>query len=418
MPGKTGSSRRNRIIRLSRSSSLTRRARTRSSENWGLRRSSPKVCGSWLKAGVPPGSRSPSHMADRLFVFYASVEYVSTGAAVRFHSRQKHCQQTASVSRNAAAPSLRRERIERTLHVRGPLVWFARWQHTSGDGVDRAHMQVALREGNLNSGVIQLLHCGQCNFARDLQTIVFLHHPKVQLEIQGTLSKPFEVDHRLGLSEYEFMLRRGFAKNLQHDLGIGPVGHPDRQLPAALRFGQGPVDHLAGDKAGVRNDDFSTLECLDRAGANPDAGDLAGVAVDFDDVIDVNRPLKLQDQAGDKIVDDVLQAEAEADADRASEHGEFIQLYSADVDGREHHQQKNHVVEGGGNQLRQPARQLEALEDFFPQSEADCVRDEVADQQDQEETQNAAQGNAGGAPCDVKIENTVDDVAQRFAQAK
>src|SRR5664279_3447929 len=50
---------RKRAIRLSRISSLTRRLRTRCSENCELLRSSPRVCGSLLKGWIPPGSRPP-----------------------------------------------------------------------------------------------------------------------------------------------------------------------------------------------------------------------------------------------------------------------------------------------------------------------------------------------------------------------
>src|ERR1022692_1798773 len=60
MPGKMGPLLRKRAMRLSRISSLTRRLRTRCSENCELLRSSPRVCGNLLKGWIPPGSRPPS----------------------------------------------------------------------------------------------------------------------------------------------------------------------------------------------------------------------------------------------------------------------------------------------------------------------------------------------------------------------
>jgi hypothetical protein len=50
------------------------------------------------------------------------------------------------------------------------------------------------------------------------------------------------------------------------------------------------------------------------------------LGVDLHRVADLDRALEKQDQAGDEIVHDVLQAEAEAHAERAGEHRVVAQV--------------------------------------------------------------------------------------------
>src|ERR1022692_68894 len=119
----------------------------------------------------------------------------------------------------------------------------------------------------------------------------------MQFEIQGALAKPLEVNHGFRLDQHKLVAGGSFTEELQHDSRVSPIGHTDWQLPATLRLGERPVDHLAGNEIGVGDDDFRTLKCLDGAGANADAHDFTGGAVDLENVVDVDRPLELQDQA-------------------------------------------------------------------------------------------------------------------------
>ena len=190
-------------------------------------------------------------------------------------------------------------------------------------------------------------------------------------------------------------------KKLQNNLRIGSVSDADRQLPAALRFRQRPVDHLAGDEIGVGNDDFSALECLDRAGADTDASDLSGVGVNFDDVVDMDGPLKLQNQARDEIVDNVLHSEADADAKRSGQHGELVELNAADVNGGQEDEHQQKVVDDRGYQLRQAPRHVEAAKDLFAEEEPCGAGNSITNDQDKKETKHTAQGGAAGSSRDL-----------------
>ena len=74
---------------------------------------------------------------------------------------------------------------------------------------------------------------------------------------------------------------------------------------------------------------------LDGAGADANASDLPGIGVDLENVVDVDGPLELEDEAGNEIVDDVLQAKAEADADCAGQDSKLVKLHSAHIHGGE-----------------------------------------------------------------------------------
>ena len=82
---------------------------------------------------------------------------------------------------------------------------------------------------------------------------------------------------------------------------------------------------------------------------------------------DVNRPLKLQDQARDKVVDDVLQSETNADAERSRKHREPVQLDLANlyrVKEDEHQQQDNrdHTQAKGIRPLQTLAADLDRVD--------------------------------------------------------
>jgi hypothetical protein len=78
----------------------------------------------------------------------------------------------------------------------------------------------------------------------------------------------------------------------------------------------------------VRQDHFRTGSGAQRAGADADAAHLAGQLSDLDRVADLNGSLEQQDQSGDEVVDDVLQPEADADAERAGERRKAVQRHS------------------------------------------------------------------------------------------
>ena len=88
---------------------------------------------------------------------------------------------------------------------------------------------------------------------------------------------------------------------------------------------------------------------------------------DGGDLDDVDGALELKNQPGDKVIDDILQAEADAHAERAGQHRELVKLDTARVDGEEEDQEQQQVMQRGGDQLRHAARQVQPAEQLFAQ---------------------------------------------------
>ena len=105
--------------------------------------------------------------------------------------------------------------------------------------------------------------------------------------------------------------------------GIGTVADADLDVDGAERVAVRPVEHAARDQLGVRHDQARAIEGLDLGGAHADAAHEALLVADDDAVADLDRPLDQQDQPRDEVVDDRLQAEADADRQGAGDDGEI-----------------------------------------------------------------------------------------------
>jgi len=109
------------------------------------------------------------------------------------------------------------------------------------------------------------------------------------------------------------MAERRFAQDRLQFRDVRAQRHGELDLDAARGVGIGPVDDRALQEHAVRHDDVRALEGLDFSGADVDAAHEAFVAIDHHPVAGLDRPLHQQDHAGDHVVGDVLQAEADAD---------------------------------------------------------------------------------------------------------
>ncbi len=109
-----------------------------------------------------------------------------------------------------------------------------------------------------------------------------------------------------------------------HDLRIALVGRVDGDDDAPDAVGVHPVLHRAGHERQVRHDQRRALEGLDLGRAGVDAAHEALVLPDHHPVADADAALPQQDQPGDEIVGDALQAEADADRKAAGDPGEPV----------------------------------------------------------------------------------------------
>src|SRR3546814_4235660 len=83
----------------------------------------------------------------------------------------------------------------------------------------------------------------------------------------------------------------------------------------------GPVDHAAGDELRIGHQDFDVVIGGNAGGADIDIADLAGDAgFELDEIADFQRTVEQQNQAGNEIAEDPLQAKTQTDTDGASEY--------------------------------------------------------------------------------------------------
>jgi hypothetical protein len=101
------------------------------------------------------------------------------------------------------------------------------------------------------------------------------------------------------------------------DIAIDRDADPDAKAHA--RVTMAPVDHRLFDKVGVGNDNRDVVVGQDGGAPGTDVFNLAGHGAHFDPVADLDGTFREHHQSADEITGDVLQSEADPDADRARE---------------------------------------------------------------------------------------------------
>ena len=117
---------------------------------------------------------------------------------------------------------------------------------------------------------------------------------------------------------------------------VAAVGHQHVRLDQHARIGERRVLDPGRDQRLVGNDRLAAAERADQGVARADVGDPAFEGVDLDHVADAQAPLGEDDEAADVVGGDLLQPEAQADADRAAEEREGGEI---DAHGRQREQE-------------------------------------------------------------------------------
>ena len=98
----------------------------------------------------------------------------------------------------------------------------------------------------------------------------------------------------------------------------------DDDAPGAV--GVQPVLDRPADQRRIGNDQDAAVESFDLGRARVDAAHESLFGADDDPVADADAPLPQQDQAGDEIIGDRLQAEADADRQRAGDDRQLLRI--------------------------------------------------------------------------------------------
>ncbi len=214
-------------------------------------------------------------------------------------------------------------------------------------------MQIALRERDLDAVLAERLVDGEAQVRTDNDDLTDIVQIASQLEDQCGIPEIPEHNEGRRPAGYLRVRPRDVEENLPHLVRVGPIGHANRNLdpPQAVRVG--PVDDGGREQLGVRDDHRCAPERLDFRCPDPDSFDGTLIGADDHPVADLDRPLDQEDDAGDEIVDDVLQAEADADGEGAGDKRKVCQVETAH--GYRHHGRESYadITESRGYRVLQ-----------------------------------------------------------------
>src|SRR6056297_1249906 len=202
---------------------------------------------------------------------------------------------------------------------------------------------------------------------------------------------------------------------------VGVVADREIGLVAALRAGVGEVDDARGDEILVRDHDPAAIGGFQDGGAGGHLDDGAlGAVIEHDVIAHGGLPFEQQDHAGDEIGGDLLQPEADTDAERAAEDGD-----GGEVDAHDRHEQQEGRAEdhdlaglhrqfaGGGAQILLFADELFGLAvGPAAKPEEERARDRAANEGERREADIAKIDRDRGQPVICQPQK-IEEVEQR-----
>ena len=211
------------------------------------------------------------------------------------------------------------------------LVGDARRHHVARDRTALAHVHdgdLALRDRNADAVLLEqppdrAVHVR----AHVVHAFLRIGDPEAQLQVEAVVVEAHHARHRRRIAQDARLTLGRLQQHCERFFRIALVADAHRQLQAHARIGVAPVDDRVRDQVLVRHQrldavaiahhDVTAAQLLHPA---EPLGAGAGRAGEADDVAGLDRAVHQQHEAADEIRRDRLQAEAEADADRAGEH--------------------------------------------------------------------------------------------------
>src|SRR5690606_2273239 len=185
--------------------------------------------------------------------------------------------------------------------------------------IARLQVHVALDKRDLDAGLGEAPVNLAVQVVHGVEAGVETRKVAPQGQVQRAFAETLENHQWARLLEHLEM----FLRRVEHDgerlVGVRTVGDADVDDHSVDGIGQGPVEQAAGDELLVRNDEFALVPVANGGGADANPRDHAVGVAERDDVADAYRPLEKQDDTADEVGDDLLQAEAESDAESSHE---------------------------------------------------------------------------------------------------
>ena len=155
------------------------------------------------------------------------------------------------------------------------------------------------------------------------------------------------------------MFRRRLQQHLFHLIQIRSIGHAQADHHARHRIGKRPVDQTLGHERFVRDDHLFAIEVGDGGGTNADLADRSRERADGDGIADTYRTFEQDDQAGDKVTEDLLQAKTKTDREGRRQPLQFIPRDAKRAKDRHRSDNDDDVVEDRGNGVGRPLAKIQ-----------------------------------------------------------
>ena len=135
--------------------------------------------------------------------------------------------------------------------------------------------------------------------------------------------------------------------------------------------------------------------------------------VDLDGVAHADRSLEQQDKARHEVVDDVLQAEADADAQRAAEHRDPIEIHAQGQQGQDEPDRDDRVLGEIRKRVGQAGSEVHAREHILREHELDQRRHDRREVHRQHECQDVPERKTERADREIDGRHERPEVVER-----
>ncbi len=203
----------------------------------------------------------------------------------------------------------------------------------AGGRVDGGMARERSSIGDVDAFLAQCLDDARAQFGLGGERAVHVGEEYADAEVHRVLAEIVENDEGRGMTQDQRALLHHLLQHANDVVGIGEIGNAYRYREPAQQIAVREVDDRVGDELRVRNDEARALEGLDFRRAHGNAPDVSLALFQRDPVAHLDRPLDQQDEPGDEVVDDRLQAETDTDGEGTGDDGEARDIEAGVGDG-------------------------------------------------------------------------------------
>src|SRR5216684_2903500 len=213
-------------------------------------------------------------------------------------------------------------------------------EHTAADA------EIALWIWNFDVGFAQMFVDQEIQIALEPpRPITHFHAPDHELEVDRAVAELVEKNARLRIGERGGMFARGGNQRIAHFVDVAAICDPDWNPKAHPRIAVGPVRHRRINEFRVRDDHGDVVVSHDHRATRANMLHLASDARYLHAVAHRDRPLRQNHETADKIARDILQAKADADADRARKNRQRPEMNAGIIENNKNADDENDVAD-------------------------------------------------------------------------